>query len=88
MTKGYKMATTDAISYACQQLGIAGDIYMGYEKRKVNMTGADTEPVRLPDIRVRLKRLLLVSPLKNGPKNKFGMDIGGLFGKPRGSISI
>lgn len=32
--EAYKMATTDALSVACKQLGIAADIYMGYSTSK------------------------------------------------------
>lgn len=82
--EGYKMATTDAISYACQQLGIAGDIYMGYEKTKYIDSGADTEPAcEAARYKGKAEKAPASKPVKSGPVNKFGMDIGELFGKNR-----
>lgn len=88
--EGYKMATTDAISYACQQLGIAGDVYMGHEitkydddtanlgkKRYENSTKEEDEGTSAPAKKAASK------PVKSGPVNKFDMDIGELFGKNR-----
>ena len=79
--EGYKMATTDAISYACQQLGIAGDIYMGHERTKYVDNGANMEP-ECEAARYKGKAPK-GKPVEEGPKNKFGMDIAGLFGKTR-----
>lgn len=79
--EGYKMATTDAISYACQQLGIAGDIYMGFEKTKYTGSDADKQPsCEAAKYKGKAPKSKTV---KEGPKNKFGMDIGELFGKTR-----
>lgn len=45
----YKMATTDAISVACKQLGIAADIYWGQDKTKYDRDDSkptDTKPTQ------------------------------------------
>jgi len=40
----YKMATTDAISVACKQLGFGADIYWSGDKSKYDNSGCDVEP--------------------------------------------
>ena len=42
--EAYKMATTDALSVACKQIGIASDIYMGYSNSKYAGAKPDGNP--------------------------------------------
>lgn len=78
--EGYKMATTDAQSYAYQQLGIGGEIYMGVENTKYSNPEANEKP----DCEAaRYKGKPEPKKSEGGKKNKFGMDIGGLFGQSR-----
>jgi len=46
--EGYKMATTDAISVACKNLGVGADVYWGKDRTKY--TTLDEEP---PEVKVR-----------------------------------
>lgn len=40
----YKMATTDAISVACKQLGIGADVYWNADSTKYSATGQPAQP--------------------------------------------
>ena len=55
----YKMATTDAISVACQQLGIGADVYWDADKTKYTDPAQPTENVskRLEPVFAELKRI-------------------------------
>lgn len=50
----YKMATTDALSVACKQLGIGADVY--FEKDKTKYTSSNEIPDRLSEVCKELKR--------------------------------
>lgn len=50
----YKMATTDALSVACKQLGIGADVY--FEKDKTKYTQSDEIPDRLKEVCKELER--------------------------------
>lgn len=50
----YKMATTDALSVACKQLGIGADVY--FEKDKTKYTSSNEIPDRLSEVYKELKR--------------------------------
>lgn len=50
----YKMATTDALSVACKQLGIGADVYFGKDKTKY--TQSDEIPDRLKEVCKELER--------------------------------
>lgn len=50
----YKMATTDALSVACKQLGIGADVY--FEKDKTKYTSANEIPDRLSEVCKELER--------------------------------
>lgn len=55
----YKMATTDAISVACKQLGIGADVYWDADKTKYTDTAQPTENdiKRLEPVFAELKRI-------------------------------
>jgi hypothetical protein len=44
----YKMATTDAISVSCKQLGIGADVYWGTDKSKYSGNDATDKPIGKP----------------------------------------
>ena len=46
--EGYKMATTDAISVACKQLGIGADVYWQAGESKYSRQEAPSQPVEAP----------------------------------------
>ena len=50
----YKMATTDALSVACKQLGIGADVY--FEKDKTKYTSSNEIPDGLSEVCKELKR--------------------------------
>lgn len=50
----YKMATTDALSVACKQLGIGADVY--FEKDKTKYTSTNEIPDRLSEVCKELER--------------------------------
>jgi hypothetical protein len=47
----YKMATTDAISVACKQLGIGADVYWNSDKSKYTGDTQETVPIAEPEIK-------------------------------------
>ncbi len=56
----FKMATTDALSVACKQLGIGADVYWDKDKTKYNMPDqqvSSTEDSRLKPVFEELKRI-------------------------------
>lgn len=53
----YKMATTDAISVACKQLGIGADVYWDKDKTKYNTSPEDKVDNRLEPVINELKRI-------------------------------
>ena len=59
----YKMATTDAISVACKQLGIGADVYWEADKTKYTDTAqqldgkTEADKIRLAPVEAELKRI-------------------------------
>lgn len=53
----FKMATTDAISVACKQLGIGADVYWDKDKTKYSTTDEPMEDVRLKPVIAELTRI-------------------------------
>ena len=81
--EAYKMATTDAISVACKQLGMGADIYWGADNTKyidkkkpevgeVEGMMADAENTRISASHVDILRT---------KASKYGIDVAGKFGK-------
>jgi len=52
-----KMATTDAISVACKQIGIAADVYLGRMESKYSRTPAPAQEPRNLDIPIEALRM-------------------------------
>ena len=48
----YKMATTDALSVACKQLGIGADVYWEADRTKYTAKESETEQEKKPDTRL------------------------------------
>lgn len=53
----FKMATTDAISVACKQLGIGADVYWDKDKTKYDTQGNEENEKRLKPVMEELKRI-------------------------------
>lgn len=53
----YKMATTDALSVACKQLGIGADVYFEKDKTKYTQKENTEIPERLKPVMDELKRI-------------------------------
>jgi hypothetical protein len=51
--EAYKMATTDALSVACKQLGIASDVYMGIDSTKYQ-TKEETDKEKIAKLKVSI----------------------------------
>lgn len=68
----FKMATTDAISVACKQLGIGADVYWGSDKTKYEKSKESTATVITKKQADDLKSLVL----------KKGLDINKVFNVP------
>ena len=71
--EGYKMARTDAISNACQNYGIAADIYMGYEPTKYAQEYIDEN--KKPAVMKEKKRDPWAPTIVTTSKKKEGEDI-------------
>ena len=66
--EAYKMATTDAISVACKQLGIGADVYMGYSDSKYNTDkkqNGSYKPLDFKEIQSKLNIFTCNEPLDN-----------------------
>lgn len=69
----YKMATTDAISVACKQLGIGADVYWGADKSKYDKNTDTNTPNTITQAEADTLRRLV--------QNK-GLDINKVFNVP------
>ncbi len=75
----YKMATTDAISVACKQLGIGADVYWQAGSSKYNEYNGVNEPQGITDGQIM--------KLKNLCKQK-GLSISAVFNVPLEELTI
>jgi hypothetical protein len=80
----YKMATTDAISVACKQLGFGADVYWGADKSKYDKPSQDkqtSEPIPPPNPDNEIISKNEADVLASMVKRK-GLDIAKVFNVP------
>lgn len=65
----FKMAISDALSVCCKQLGIASDIYMGYEYSKYTRPEPEPEPKEPKTVPAK-KFDAMVKAIKEGERDK------------------